>query len=58
MKRWQQVANAEPCRAWALDQRSSAVRGLREFGYTVFGPGEFAQPELPPLCPPLDRIFF
>ena len=41
--------NVDPCQAWASDQRHSAVRGLRELGYTVFGPGEFAWPELPPL---------
>ena len=39
----------DPCGLWALDQRYSAVRGLRELGYTVFGPGEFAWPESPPL---------
>ncbi|MCY4114590.1 MAG: hypothetical protein OXG33_11750 [Chloroflexi bacterium] len=37
----------DPCDLWALDQRYSAVRGLRELGYTVFGPGEFAWPEPP-----------
>ncbi len=39
----------DPCTAWALDQRYSAVRGLRELGYTVFGPGEFAWPPPPAL---------
>lgn len=40
----------EPCEGYALDQRYGAVRGLRELGYTVFGPGEFAWPQLPPLA--------
>ena len=39
------VIGSDPCELWALDQRYSAVRGLRELGYTVFGPGEFAWPE-------------
>ncbi len=39
------------CELWALNQRHSAVAGLRALGYTVFGPAEFAwpQPEIEPV---------
>ena len=30
----------DPCATWAADQRNSAIRGLRELGYTVTAPGE------------------
>ena len=30
----------DPCTTWATDQRNSAIRGLRELGYTVTAPGE------------------
>ncbi|MCY3782544.1 MAG: hypothetical protein OXG79_02030 [Chloroflexi bacterium] len=30
----------DPCVTWATDQRNSAIRGLRELGYTVTAPGE------------------
>ena len=30
----------DPCITWATDQRNSAIRGLRELGYTVTAPGE------------------
>ena len=30
----------DPCTTWANDQRNSAIRGLRELGYTVTAPGE------------------
>ena len=30
----------DPCTTWATDQRHSAIRGLRELGYTVVPPGE------------------
>ena len=30
----------DPCTTWATDQRNSAIRGLRELGYTVVPPGE------------------
>ena len=42
-----QSTNTDPCELWALDLRYSAVRGLRNLGYTVFGPGEFAWPVVP-----------
>jgi len=29
----------DPCTTWATDQRNSAIRGLRELGYTVTEPG-------------------
>ena len=29
----------DPCTTWATDQRNSAIRGLRELGYTVIEPG-------------------
>ena len=47
--------NSDRCELWALDLRYSAVRGLRDLGYTVFGPGEFAWPVVPEL-PPLVEI--
>ena len=28
----------DPCTTWAADQRNSAIRGLRELGYTVIAP--------------------
>ena len=28
----------DPCTTWATDQRNSAIRGLRELGYTVTEP--------------------
>ena len=30
----------DPCATWAADQRRSAIRGLRELGYTVLEPGQ------------------
>ena len=30
----------DPCTTWAVDQQKSAIRGLRELGYTVTAPGE------------------
>ena len=34
----------DPCVTWAMDQRNSAIRGLRELGYTVTAPGGGAPP--------------
>ena len=38
----------DPCTTWATDQRHSAIRGLRELGYTVVPPGEAVQTASPP----------
>ena len=38
----------DPCTTWATDQRNSAIRGLRELGYTVVPPGEAVQTASPP----------
>ena len=38
----------DPCTTWATDQRNSAIRGLRELGYTVVPPGEAVQTVSPP----------
>ena len=37
----------DPCTTWALDQRNSAIRGLRELGYTVIAPEGGAPPPGP-----------
>ena len=44
------------CEAWATDQKNSAIRGLRELGYTIFGPGEFAQPQPVEPPPPVEPV--
>ena len=36
----------DPCETWATDQRNSAIRGLRELGYTVTAPGAASTPAL------------
>ena len=41
-KRHAQSLGIDPCPTWAADQRNSAIKGLRELGYTVSPPG--AQP--------------
>ena len=38
----------DPCTTWATDQRNSAIRGLRELGYTVIAPEEDASPTQTP----------
>ena len=38
----------DPCTTWATDQRNSAIRGLRELGYTVVPSGEAVQAASPP----------
>ena len=50
-----QAQDSDACELWSLDHRYSAVRGLRDLGYTVFNPGEFAWPVIPEL-PPLAEI--
>ena len=50
------TAGFERCQFWALEQRYSAVRGLRELGYTIFGPGQFAWPPPAPELPPLTEL--
>ena len=37
----------DPCATWATDQRNSAIRGLRELGYTVTAPEGGAPPVTP-----------
>ena len=37
----------DPCVTWATDQRNSAIRGLRELGYTVTAPLEGVPPVSP-----------
>ncbi len=41
----------DPCVTWAQDQRNSAIRGLRELGYTVIEPEGGAPPPGPAQTP-------
>lgn len=43
-----------PCETWANDQRNSAIRGLRELGYTVTEPDAPAPTPEPTPAPTLD----
>ena len=38
-KKHAQSLGIDPCSTWAADQRNSAIKGLRELGYTVSPPG-------------------
>ena len=47
----------DPCATWAADQQRSAIRGLRELGYTVLEPGEAVTAPAPapaPAAAPMD----
>lgn len=52
----------DPCTTWAEDQRNSAIRGLRELGYTVLAPAvsqaPAAAPESTPAPDPGDWTYF
>ncbi|MCY4114067.1 MAG: ankyrin repeat domain-containing protein [Chloroflexi bacterium] len=48
----------DPCVTWAQDQRNSAIRGLRELGYTVIEPAGGARPPGPAVMPFVDSSSF